>query len=119
MLRWYKNARSVNAKFYVVNTLSPGYAAKNVDVVLGGAEDVDGVIANLLDVSVPVSPIFSTALSKEQKEKQKKEKQRKEEEVEQAVRNEEAAEREQRDVERQVRLKSNSNSNNPEQQSSP
>ena len=58
-------------------------------------EDSDGVIANLLDDSVPILPTFPIKLSKEQKMEMK----RKRQEVKQAVKVDEVAERQQRDIE--------------------
>lgn len=116
MLRWCKNDKPVNTRFYVVNMLAPQYTAAGVDFVLGGAENLDGVIANLFDNRVPFLPIHLDKLSKKQKEKQKQDLERKQQEVEQTIKNEEAAERQQRDIERQERLQKHQQQ---QQQSSP
>ena len=95
----------MTTRFYIVNALAPQYSADGIDVVLGGAtEDPNGVIANLLDESEPVAPIFPTHLSKEQKATQKREREKKEREREEAIRAEEANERRQREIERNARF---------------
>lgn len=103
ILQWSKSSKLVTTEFYVVNALAPEYADTNVDVVLGGAEDVEGVVANLFDYSVPCLPIFSKKLTKEQKEERQQKEQRKQQEVAQDVKDEEAAERQEREAERQKR----------------
>ncbi len=102
-LLWFKNGKPVTTKFYVVNALAPQYATAKIDAVVGGAEDADGVIANLFDDSVPFLPILPAKLSKEEKGKQREKKERKEREVDRDVKEQQAAERQQRDVERQKR----------------
>ena len=99
-LRWFKRDKPVTTKFYVVNMLGREYAASKIDIVLGCAEDVDGVIANLFDDSVPFSPIMATRMTKEEKDKLEEKKQQKERERAQDVKNEEAAEKQKRDIER-------------------
>ena len=99
-LRWFKRARPVTTKFYVVNMLGREYAASKIDIVLGGAEDVDGVIANLFDDSVPFSPIMAKRMTKEEKGKLEEKKKQKERERAQDIKKEEAAEKQKRGIER-------------------
>ena len=102
-LQWFKRATPVATKFYVVNGLGSKYADSKVEMVVGGAEDVNGVIANFLDDAVPFLPVFIAKMTKEQRNKQEEKKRQKEQERAQNVKDEEAAEKQQNDIERQKR----------------
>ena len=98
----------MTATFYVVNALAPQYTDAGIDIVLGGGsatEDPIRVIANLFDDSELIAPIFTTPLSREQRERQEREREERRRQREEAIRVEEARERQQRDAERRARAR--------------